>query len=210
MATLNYIGLNYLFATILFSSNCFAQTMKEYLSPSQGKNVSVFRVPKMREMKTRVYYKDKGDSIEITTLYYTEKGMQGWIKQLVKIDSFQASVIKIKSDKLVAAEIYKPNELILLKMPPREGKLEWEDSDHSGSIKSSYSVEFSVIKVGFEKKKAIKFTTNRFKKRSGKELTSQIDYFVAGIGLYRTTSNKGRPIEILEEQISDPNPPMLK
>ncbi|MBI1769672.1 MAG: hypothetical protein HYR67_14995 [Bacteroidetes bacterium] len=200
-----------LLAIILSHSRLFAQTAKDYFLPPLEKNVSVFktRMP-IGESKTQVFFKNMGDSASVTTMYYDDKGLRGGQEQVVKIDDTEISLIRGKANTSPGrVETYVADGQILFKMPSGDGKTEWTNPGQKGAVVTTYLAEFSRVKIDGKKRKAVKISTILRRKHSGKGSVFYVDYYVAGIGRYKRTSESGHATEILKEQKYDPNPPSV-
>jgi len=165
----------------------------------------VFGVPEVKnmpknEMKTRVYFQNRGDSSIITTLYYDHQVLKDSWEQVVYITESEISVIQEKSNKSNAVQTFATGEFIIFKMPSPNGKTEWT---HPGQSGETFVAEYSTIEIDGATKKAVKVTTSQKRKRTGK----LIDYFIEGIGRYQRTSEAGAIVEILEDQKYDPHLP---
>jgi len=203
-----------LLSVSLTTSAVSGQIAADYFLPGEGKNLSIYGVPpykKMKfldEIKTHVFYSAKGDSVLITTINYDKDSIQSWTKQVYKISPNEILLVKETSNK--DGGKYYQEESVLFKMPVDSKKIEWADLKNSGSVGTTYSAEYSTVSVNGKKSKAIKVTTSTYKKKSQKELISTIDYYVSGIGLYKTTSTDNFVIQKLEDQKQTAELPALR
>jgi hypothetical protein len=200
---------SYLLPLILSGISCNGQSIGDFFFPSNGNNVSMFQIIGEGEMKVYTSLTGKGDSAVITTLYFNSNTMTDWSQRVIKYDHSQINLSKELS-KSNPDPVLLQKEIILLKMPSRKEKIEWLLSEQSGSIETRCTSEFCTIKIDGVKKQAIKVTTHQNKKRSGNVIMTTVDYYVYGVGHYKTTSDSGRPIITLKSQKYDPNQPVLR
>jgi hypothetical protein len=207
-------------ALLAFSALCFlyhsslAQTSKDYFFPSKGKNASVFRarVPgshsKYYHNKTIFYDVTPGDSARMTTQYFDDNGPRGGREDILRVGESEITRVRTKANTSPGTiETFGGHE-ILFKMPAEGAKSEWENPDQPGAEKTVYVSEFTTLKIGGKKVKAVKVLVKQVRKRSGKELLFYVDYYVAGMGLYKTTDSAGRhDIFVVAEQKYEPNIP---
>jgi hypothetical protein len=210
---------------LLFSSSlAFAQTAKDYFFPSSDKNLSVYKMVNPHgktedERITNVYFKYEGDNVVITTQnnfvnrqYDQVSNVNGVTEQSVKVTDSEILAINEKTTTYNGVETFDKSGEIIFKIPKEKNKkVEWENPGQKGAVIQTHLSEFSSIKINGKRKKAIKVTTILKRKRSGKKENFYVDYYVAGIGRYkRTAPNSNSAIEILADQRSDSNIPVVK
>ncbi|MGC4021490.1 MAG: hypothetical protein QM734_05890 [Cyclobacteriaceae bacterium] len=207
--------LKYLPFFILFSSTVYGQTAREYFFPAEGKNSSVFQVhdpsenDKLYHSQT-IFFKDMKDTALVTTMFYREDIMKGGKEEVVKINDSEILLVGGKANTSPGrVETYTSNGFPIFKMPSANGKSEWTNPKQKGAEQTIYVSEFTKIKVNGKKQKAVKVSVIEKRKRSGKELVFYVDYYVAGIGLYKRTSEDGKEIEVLAEQKYEANLPSV-
>ncbi|MBS1508653.1 MAG: hypothetical protein JSS79_18605 [Bacteroidetes bacterium] len=76
---------------------------------------------------------------------------------------------------------------------------------------TAFESEFVTLKIHHKKVKAVKVLVKLVRKRSGKETDFYAEYYVPGMGLYKTTDPSGRvPVEVVADQTYVKDIPQVK
>jgi hypothetical protein len=194
----------------------FAQTARDYFFPSKS-NSSQY---KMRELdggkkffhNKTVYLRDMRDSALVTTMFFDNDGIKGGQEQLLKVTDSTICVVKGKANTSPGRiQTYAGDGLIAFKMPPATGQSEWPEKQDRGrgSFTTIYRSEFAILKVNRKKVRAVKVSCIHKRRHNGNESVFCVDYYVAGIGYYKRTTENGLELEDLAKQQFDPNVPSV-
>lgn len=191
---------------VMLSLKANSQTAKDYFFPTNDKNCSVFKshIPGKKnqfEHNQSIFFKDMGDSALVTTMFYDEDTLKGGHEQVLKIKDSEILVVKGKANTYQGkVETYSSGGSVIFKMPTNNGKTEWSSPNQKGAVITIYRSEFATIKVDGRKTKAVKVSRIQKRKHTGEESVFYVNYYVAGIGLYKTTSESGYEIDLLANQ----------
>lgn len=196
-----------LFVTILFAQNHKFEVIKDYFIPSGGNNKSVFYST----------YPETGERSPLSTimLFYFISDNTYEVQEINimndQILSFTARIIKVKNDDIIITKCNFVNSLgesrktyyparLYLKLPNNKNITEWKYTDQNEE-NWNYKSEWTTVNVDGQNKKALKVTI-KFLDFDIKTFETQ--YFVKGIGLWKTMLNDKQTYKILDYQEHEP------
>jgi hypothetical protein len=159
-----------------------AQKIKDFYIPASPHNKVTFQMVKIPDMRRIIFYNDKGITCEImdikTYLNKTTTNVQKYI-------TFSDNEVKII--KSISTTIKETNKIrthstqnILLKMPPQAGTVNWSYISVYGDVYNC-TASWTTINIDGKDIRTIQV------EQSIIGLTT-IEYYVEGIGLYKTDS----------------------
>lgn len=205
----------FILASVFSASLCWGQNARDYFLPVAGFNSLEFKMRDPGQKKKfchneTTYFVDMKDSVRMTTMFFREDTIRGGHEQVLKITDSEILVVSGKANTSPGrVETYSSDGMIVFKLPPAKGQSEWSGLRDKGAVKTIYRSEFATIKVDGKKVRAVKVSNIQKRRHSGEEYVFYVDYYVAGIGRYKRTTENGQELEVLARQTYDPKVPVV-
>lgn len=173
-------------AVFLISLTTQAQTIKDFFVPTSPKNkVTSYTPGKSGErtgMTKTVYYVDKGSSFEITTAPMFDGNPTSIITRTVSFTANEVRMTNSVSTGLTEKNVLRTHNpsAVLLKLPPQGQTVTWSYTQISGD-ELKCTASWTTLNVGGKDLKTIK-VEQEIEGFGAKT----IEYYVQGIGLYKT------------------------
>jgi hypothetical protein len=173
-------------AVCLTSLTTQAQTIKDFFVPATPKNKATFYTPdksgKRTGMTKTIFYVDKGSSFEITTAPMFNGNPSSIITRTVSFTSNEVIMTSSVSTGLMETNVRRTHNppAALLKLPPQGQSVNWSYKQISGDVLKCIASWITLNVDGKE------FRTIKVEQEIEGLGAKTIEYYVQGIGLYKT------------------------
>lgn len=163
-----------------------AQTIKDFFVPTSPKNKATFYSPgksgEQTVMTKTINYVDKGNSFEITTAQMFEGNPTSIITETISFTSNEVKKTNSVSKGLMETNVRRTHNppVVLLKLPPQGQTVTWSYTQISGDVLKC-KAGWTTLNVDGKELKTI-IVEQEIEGLGAKA----IEYYVQGIGLYKT------------------------
>lgn len=184
------------------------QTLKDYFIPKDNKNLSKYYWGDSTSlMKVQIWDKLISDSVyKIEKVIYFKESITNVIRRTVTITR---NNIKVTNESYInnflvdkGAKEYNPPEIWLI-MPVKGRDTSWYYTSTNATTKCT--AEFTTVTINGISKKAIKVTEQPFEDGQLLDFGILNEYYVQGIGLWKSTTKDGTDFQVLRKQEFDPS-----